>query len=241
MKALLLLLLVGAALAAPADSLLDRAEYVFFNRHRNPTWMDSAYAMLATLHRAEPRNERCLYLWSRIHVQRGDDAKSKSDKLREFGRARAIAETLIAVNEGNALAHCWWGVAQGRIGQTKGVIPSLWMVPDLKREFGRALVLDPREATACDALGVLYYELPGFAGGSLARSEDYLTRGIAADPNYPLLRLDLARVYMRQKRWSEARSQLNRLLATDKPTYPGDFVLDDTPEARRLLEQIKDK
>jgi tetratricopeptide (TPR) repeat protein len=135
----------------------------------------------------------------------------------------------------------WWSVAQGRIGQTRGVMNSLFMVPGLKRAFNRVLDLDPRYTTAYDALDVLYYELPGIAGGNLAKSEEYLKRGIVVDPDYTVLRLDLAKVYARQKRWAEAREQLSRLLATTKPTYPADFAFDDKPEAQELLGQISNK
>jgi hypothetical protein len=235
-------LLLFAAIATLAGaSTSDRAEYMFFNRHLNPTWLDSAYQTLAQLHTADPKDEHLLYLWSRIHVQKGDDAKTKGDKLAYFGRAKAIAETLIALNDRNDEGHCWWGVAQGRIGQTRGVLNSLFMVPGLKKTFNRALELNARHPTALDALGVLYYELPGFAGGDLGMSEQYFKRGIEAAPNYTLLRLDLAKVYIKQKRWFAARTQLNALLATADPLYPADAELDDKPEARQLLEQMKDK
>jgi len=239
MKKLLLFAAMAVTLAGAAST--DRAEYMFFNRHLNRTWLDSAYNMLAAAHAADPNDEHCLYLWSRIHIQKGDDARTKSEKLSHFGRAKAIAETLIALNDRSDEAHCWWGAAQGRIGQTRGVLNSLFMVSGLKRAFGRALELNPQNPTALDALGVLYYELPGFAGGSLDKSEQYFKRGIESDPNYTLLRLDLAKVYIRQKRWPDARSQLDALLSTTDASYPGDTELDDKPEARRLLELIKDK
>ena len=242
-----LTLLAAAACLAPAlagphaDSVCDQAWYLQFHRHQNRARLDSAYHLLADLRQAEPANERCLYLWSRIHIQRGDDAATKADKLRLYARAKAIADTLLGLNDRNADAHCWWGVAEGRIGQTRGVLNSLFMVPGLKRAFGRALELNPRHPTALDASGVLYYELPAFAGGNLTRSEEYLLRGIEADPNYTLLRLDLARVHVRQRRYVAARTQLNALLATRNPTYPADTELDDAPEARALLAEIKDK
>jgi hypothetical protein len=235
----LLLLAVTVTLAGAATK--DRAEYMFFNRHLNRTWLDSAYNMLAQLHAAAPKDEHLLYLWSRIHIQKGDDARSKGDKLAYFGRSKAIAETLIALNDKNDEGHCWWGVAQGRIGQTRGVLNSLFMVPGLKKAFGRALELNPKHPTALDALGVLYYELPGFAGGDLDRSEQYYKRGIEAAPNYALLRLDLANVYIKEKRWIAARGQLNSLLAIADPLYPADAELDDKPEARELLKKIEGK
>jgi len=235
------LLLLAAVVTLAGAATTDRAEYMFFNRHLNRTWLDSAYGMLAAAHAADPTDEYCLYLWSRIHIQKGDDAKTKSEKFTYFGRAKALAETLIALNDRNDEAHCWWGVAQGRIGQTRGVLNSLFMVSGLKKAFSRALELNPKHPTALDAMGVLYYELPGFAGGDLYLSEKYFKRSIESDPNYALARLDLAKVYIKQKRWFAARTQLNALLATADPLYPADAELDDKPEARKLLKQIESK
>jgi tetratricopeptide (TPR) repeat protein len=239
MKKLLVFAAMMVTLAGAANA--DRAEYMFFNRHLNRAWLDSAYNMLAAVHAADPTDEHVLYLWSRIHIQKGDDAKAKADKLRHFGAAKAIAETLIALNDKNDDAHCWWGVAQGRIGQTRGVLNSLFMVSGLKKAFNRALELNPGHPTALDAMGVLYYELPGFAGGDLAKSEQYYKRGIESAPSYCLIRLDLAKVYIKQKRWIAARGQLDALLATADPLYPADAELDDKPEARKLLKQIAGK
>ena len=240
-KLLTLAVLVAAASAGTSDSVCARAEYMFFNRHLNATWLDSAYNLLAAVHKADPKNEHYLYLWSRIHIQKGDDARTKAEKLRNFGRAKALAETLIALNDRNDEGHCWWGVAQGRIGQTRGVLSSLFMVSGLKKAFSRAIALNPKHPTALDAFGVLYYELPGFVGGSLAKSEQYFKRSIESAPNYTLPRLDLAKVYIKRKRWLAARTQLDTLLATTDARQPADTELDDKPEARQLLEQIKDK
>jgi len=242
MKRLLTLtVLVAAASASVGESECDRAEYMFFNRHLNPTWLDSAYNLLAAVHKANPTEERCLYLWSRVHVRKGDDARTKAEKLANFGRAKAVAETLIALNDESDEGHCWWGVAQGRIGLTRGVLNSLFMVSGLKKAFSRAIELNPKHPTALDAFGVLYYELPGFAGGDLNKSEQYFKRSIESDPNYTLPRLDLAKVYIRQKRWLAARTQLDALLATTDARNPADTELDDKPEARMLLKQIEGK
>ncbi len=243
MKRLLLTitLIAIAGAASPVDSLCDQAAYLFFNRHLSTGYLDSAYSLLSLGRETDPNHQRCLYLWSRIHVQKGDIASAKSDKFKLYERARAIAETLKTLNEYNMDGHMWWAVAHGRIGQTRGVMNSLFMVPTLKKAFNRVLEFDSTYTTAYDALGVLYYELPGIVGGNLGKSKKYLTMGLQVDPNYTLLRLDLAKVYVKQKRWQETRDQLNIMLATENPTCPADFELDDKPEALELLEKIKDK
>ena len=238
-RAIPLLLLAAVALGGTSvDSLCDRAEYLFFNRHLGTGHLDSAYALLQQGRDEDPEHQRCLYLWSRIHVQKGDNADDKDAKLRLYSRSKAIAESLQSVNERNPDGHMWWAVAQGRIGQTRGVMNSLFMVPSLKKAFSTVLELDPNYATAYDAYGVLYYELPGIVGGSLGKAEQYFLEGLDIDPDYTVIRLDLAKVYIKQKRWQEARGQLEILVDTDFPTFPADFVLDDRPEAERLLAEI---
>ncbi|MGQ9707348.1 MAG: tetratricopeptide repeat protein [bacterium] len=220
------------------DSLCNRAQYLLFNRHLNPGFLDSAYKLLAAAHQTNPRHERTLYLWSRIHTQLGENEKDRNRKIRLFERAKAIAETLQLVNDKNPDGYMWWAIAQGRIGQTRGVLNSLFMVSSLKRAFNKVIELDPRYPTAYDALGVLYYELPSFAGGDLKRAEGYLIQGLKLDPNYTCIRLDLARVYLKQGRKEHARQELLLVINTPKPTYPADFFLDDKPEAEKILQEI---
>lgn len=224
--------------AQSLDSLYRRAEWLLFNRHLSQQNLQQAYELMATARQLAPRNERALYLWARIHFQLGDNSASPAEKLRWYERAKAISETLKTLNDNNPLGHLWWAIAYGRIGQLRGVMRSLFMVPMLKREFTRTLELDPQNATAHDALGVLYYTLPAFAGGSLTRAEEHFRKALAIDPNYTVVRLDLARTLIKANRHAEALTQLELLLATKNPTIPADYYLDDRPEAERLLRQL---
>lgn len=243
MRRLVLCLTLATALAAAADvdTLTNQAAWLLFNRHLGANYLDSATNLLQGLRQQNPDNERIAYLWSRLHITLGDKAKTKSEKAELFTRAQTIAESLIKLDDSNANGHCWWAVARGRVGQTRGVMNSLFVVPELKRELNRALELDSNSKTAYDVYGVMYYELPGIAGGDLNKSEEYLKKGIDIAPNYTLLRLDLAKVHMREKRWDDAREQLNALLATEEPDFPADFYEDNRPDAVKLLKQIPEQ
>lgn len=238
-----LFVLCGATMAGATgvDSMYQRAAWLLFNRHLNANYLNESYHLLSRARNLEPNHEKVCYLWSRIHVRLGDDAASKDEKLRYYGRAKAIAESLVAMQPDNADGHIWLGIAQGRIGMTRGVMNSLFMVPSLKRTFGRAMELDPSLAVAYDAFGVLYYELPAIAGGDLALAEYYFVRGLTLDPDYSVIRLDLAKVYIRQKRWNDAREQLKLVTETSYPTYPADWALYDKPEAEKLLAEISSR
>jgi tetratricopeptide (TPR) repeat protein len=127
----------------------------------------------------------------------------------------------------------------GRVGQTKGVLNSLVLVPTVREEIETVLELDPEHIGALDARAMLYYELPGLLGGNLNKSIEALNKGIALDSNYTLLYVDMAKVYMKKKDYEQARQYLNRALEITIPTYEADHVLDDKPEALELLAEIE--
>ncbi len=237
----LTVLLVTVAFAGETQSRCARASWFLFNRHLSASYLDSAYALVVLVRQKEPSREDALYLWTRIHLQKGDLAQTTDERITFYEKAKAAAETLKTINPLNPEGWLWSAVAQGRIGQVRGILNSLFLVPTLKKSFYRTLELDTTHAIAYHALGRLYYELPEFVGGNLDKSEEYLLQALEFDPNYTAARLALAEVYVRQKRWDKAREQLQTLLATTTPTYPADFILAEKPEALRLLHEIKNR
>jgi tetratricopeptide (TPR) repeat protein len=224
---------------ADADSACQRASYLLCHRHLNQAWFDSARTLVAGVRQREPANETGLCLWTRVLLQLGDDAPDVAEKKAWYARARAVADTLRRRGPGNPNGHMWWATAQGKLGQCNGILSSVGMIGDLKREFGQALELDSDFALAWYALGRLYAALPSVLGGNLNLAEDRLRRGLSVDSNYTIIRLELARVYLRQRRHGEARRELRSLLATGQPTDPAEFTLSDQPAAIELLDSIE--
>ena len=233
-----LLLALRTLAAADVDSACERAEYLLSHRHQGQTWFDSARAIVAGVRLHEPDNQKGLCVWSRVMLQLGDAASNRKEKRGWYVRARAVADTLRLRNPRNPDGHMWWATAQGKIGQLDGVLSSAGMIGDLRREYEQVLELDSGYALAWYALGRLYAALPSLLGGSLSRAEDYLRRGVAADPNYTIIRLELARVCVRRQRRVDARREIEVLLATGQPTNPAEFALDDRPAALELLESL---
>ncbi|MCX6841424.1 MAG: hypothetical protein NTX53_03955 [candidate division WOR-3 bacterium] len=235
LTALLVLRTTAATDAGPA---CERASYLLCHQHLNQTWFDSTRAIVAGIRQREPGNEAGLCLWARVMLQLGDEAPGREEKRSWYVKARAVADTLRRRNPKNPDGHMWWATAQGKIGQLDGIVSSAGMVGELKQEYQRVLELDSSYALAWYALGRLYAELPSLLGGNLNRAEEYLCRGLAADPNYTIVRLELARVYSRRQRKDEGRRELQALLATGQPTNPAEFVLDDRPAALQLLKSL---
>jgi tetratricopeptide (TPR) repeat protein len=233
------LLALSALSATDADSAGETASYLLCHRHLNRTWFDSARTIVAGIRQRDPTNETGLCLWARVLLQLGDDASGMRAKRDWYNKARAVADTLRRRNPGNPNGHMWWATAQGKLGQCNGIFSSVGMIGDVKREFGRALESDSGYALAWYALGRLYAALPPLLGGSLSLAEGYLRRGLVADSNHTIIRLELARVYLRQRRRTEARRELHTLLATVQPTNPAEFTLSDQPSALELLNSIE--
>jgi len=182
---------LSALSATDADSACETASYLLHNRHLNQTWFDSARTIVAGIRQRDPTNETGLCLWARVLLQLGDDASGMREKRDWYTKARAVADTLRRRNPGNPNGHMWWATAQGKLGQLAGVLSSAGMVGDLKREYSNVLRLDSDYALAWYALGRLYAALPPLLGGSLNLAEGYLRRGLAADSNHTIIRLEL--------------------------------------------------
>jgi Tfp pilus assembly protein PilF len=72
--------------------------------------------------------------------------------------------------------------------------------------------LEPRNARVFFLLGVLFYR-----ANSDALAEGSLNQALFFEPYLGSARLALANLYIRQKKWNEARSQLDKYLA-DNPS-----------------------
>ena len=234
------LLLVAALLAL--DERLQKADHYYSNRHKDyKGYTDKVYNLCNEILSEDPNDAQALWRMTRLYCLYGDDKTAKQEKLDRYNAAKDYAQKAKAANADIAETHFWYGVALGRIGQTKGVLNSLNLAGPVKDAFQKALSINPGFTPAMDGLAVWYMEVPGFAGGDLGKSIEYLKKGLSLESNYTLLYIDLAKVYIKQKKYSDARAQLQKCLSVTNPKNPADFILDDKPEAQELLAEIEGK
>src|SRR5262249_38235886 len=135
-------------------------------------------------------------------------------------------------------AHFWYATNAGRWGQTKGVLRSLFLLPEVKRGMETALELDPRFPPAYSLAGTVYYEVPGLFGGDLEKSEALFRKGLEVDPRFTGLRVGLARTLIKRGRAAEAKRELQAVLDEKAPSNVADWTLKDSREARALLDSL---
>ncbi|MBD3285377.1 tetratricopeptide repeat protein [candidate division WOR-3 bacterium] len=241
MKKALIAALLCITVISALDSRLTQSDNYYYNRHKDASYGMKALYLCNEVLEENPNDANALWRTARLYCLLGDDESAKEKKLFYYQKAEDNAEDAKAHGPGIPESHFWYGVALGRIGQTKGVLNSLNLAGPVKKAFEKALTLNSKFTPAMDGLGVWYMEVPGIAGGSLEKSEEYFKNGLAIESNYTLLRVDLAKLYIKQKKYSDARTQLNKVLSTTNPKHAADYVLEDKPDAQRLLAEIEGK
>ena len=243
MRALLPLLALLAAVA-PAwagSPLAGELQTLSTRYHENPKKIDQLKAALEKAAETDPDFETLLAL-AQVCFMYGDvRATSEDAKLAAYDRGREAAKRAIQLAPKSAPAQFWYGTNTGRWGQTKGIVRSLFLLPAVKEAMQTALALDPDYAPAYALGGSIYYEVPGYAGGDLDRSEAMFRQGLGLDPRYTSMRLGLARTLLKKGRPADARRELEAVIGEKTPSNPADWTMKDVPQAKALLAEIKER
>jgi tetratricopeptide (TPR) repeat protein len=234
-----IVMLLSAAGAASAQSPLAAEVRALADRyHERPARIDTLRPLVAQAAQADPHVDNLLAL-AQIAFLYGDvRALRPEEKLDAYEQGRQAARRAAEIAPRNGRAHFWYATNAGRWGQTKGVMRSLFLLPEVKRGMETALELDPRFPPAYVLAGTVYYEVPGLFGGDLEKSERLFRTGLEVDGRFTGLRVGLARTLIKRGRIPEARRELQAVVDEKTPSNPADWTLKDSPEARRLLDAL---
>jgi tetratricopeptide (TPR) repeat protein len=241
MRALLagLTLLAAVATAWAGSPLVGELQAFSTRYHENPRKIDELKAALEKAAETEPDSDTLLAL-AQVCFMYGDVRATTEDaKLAAYDRGRQAAKRAIELAPKSAPAQFWYGTNTGRWGQTKGIMRSLFLLPTVKEAMQTALALDPGYAPAYALGGSIYYEVPGYAGGDLDRSEAMFRKGLELEPRETNMRLGLARTLLKKGRTADARRELEAVLGEKAPSNPADWTIKDMPQAKTILAEIK--
>lgn len=178
--------------------------------------------LLESLRAAHPEaQDEILWRLSRLEKWVGDQAETSDEQLTHYEKAEALAKKAVRANDRCIECHFWLGVAYGKIGQTRGVLQSLFLVSPIEREMQIVLSLNPQHSGAHHVLGVVYRLIPGFIGGSLDKSIAELSLAIQLNRAGTVHYVELARSYaaagMKQKEM-EVLDELDHVTSPYDPT-----------------------
>jgi tetratricopeptide (TPR) repeat protein len=223
----LVAVILAVASPAGAQTPVEAAHALVARYHEDPAALDRARDLLdAAL--AKDRKVETMAMLSYVQFLIGDvRATTAEAKLAAYDRGRD--------------AHLWYAINTARWGETKGVLRSLFLLPTIRRELDTLLELDPRSVRAHILAGNVLLEVPGFAGGDRTKAEEHFKKALEIDPRFTNARVDLARVYIADARYADARRELQRVVDETSPSVIADWTVKDAPRARKLLESIKDR
>ncbi|MUT73004.1 tetratricopeptide repeat protein [Stutzerimonas frequens] len=178
--------------------------------------------------------------WAEINYQTPEAKREAA-----FAKLADEAKQVVAAEPNAAELHVWHGIVLSTWAGAKGGLGALALVKQAKAELEKAIELDATalDGSAYTSLASLYYQVPGWpiGFGDEDKAEALFQQALALnpdgiDPNY--FHGDFL---LRQKRYGEARTALEKALAA--PARPGREVADAgrRDEARALLAQVKEK
>jgi tetratricopeptide (TPR) repeat protein len=238
--ALVVLLTLAAPVAALAQSpLVAELRRVSVRYHEDPARLDTLREGLEQAAAADPRPEHLVAL-AQVELIWGDvRARTQEDKLKAYDTGRQAAKRVVEADPRHVVARFWYATNTARWGQTNGIVRSLFLLPEVKREISAILDLDPGFSAAYVLAGNVYYEVPPLLGGDLAKAEEFFRKGLELDARYTMLRVGLGKTLIKLGRPAEAREALTAVVEEKAPRNLADWTVKDVPEARRLLDGIK--
>ncbi len=224
---------------------LEKAKSIFLNYHKNPMLLDETIGILKGIVKQTPTDVDTLIFLSRVWLTYGFvKAKNKEERISAFRNGKEIAQKAIDISPDNPDAHFFFVANLSTLGQTQGIVNSLFMLPRVRKEIDTILELDPDHAYGIAMQGLLFTYLPPILGGDLKIGESYLRRSVILDPHTSSTKIYLGINLKRQKRYDEAKEVFKEIIDEKNPkVYPDWYI--NRRWARwwiaRLNEKIKNE
>lgn len=160
-----------------------------------------------------------------------------------FEKAQAYAKQAIAKDKNNADAYFELARAQGRLAQFSGILQSLGLAGDMKKNLDMAVKLDPKMAGAYVALGLWNANLvsKGFiatraTGADKGQIIPNFEKAISLEPTTAVHRIEYANALILQGRKAEAAAQLEKAISFSATTF---WEKRDEETAKATLAKLK--
>lgn len=166
-----------------------------------------------------------------------------SQKKALFQKAQDYAKQAIAKDKNNATAYFEMARAEGRLAQFVGILQSLGLAGDMKKNLDKAVALDPKMAGAYVALGLWHANLDakGFVaraatGANKAQVIPNFEKALALEPDVITHRVEYANALVLMGKKADAVAQLQKAVTLNTTTF---WEKRDLADAQALLAKLK--
>jgi tetratricopeptide (TPR) repeat protein len=174
---------------------------------------------------------------ARAYMRYGD-IRPKAERVAIFEKGVAAAKKgkALAPNRADTIAYV--AFLKAKVGDARGIMNSLMMVGEVKKDLEKALKIDPNYHYARTTLAVVYHALPGIAGGSDRKAIALLEETLERDPHFTAAMKDLGNLYLDKGDEKEARKWFQRIVDEKAPSRKHDCNKWDRPIAKRKLAKM---
>lgn len=231
---LLLALLILLPLSVHASTWQDLIEEGdrLFDLSRTSDEFQEAINIVKKALDLKPDHHLILWRLGKGYLLKGD-ALPEEERLVIYEKGRDSVERALEFAPDCTDSLYWYAALLGRIGQTRGILQSLFMVKPMQESLERVIELDPEYASAYYVLSMLYMEAPGWplSVGNKSKSLEYALLAVALDPNEYDFQYNLAVVYLDNNKEEKAQMTLEHLLLTEE-------VKEDEEKREEVLELL---
>jgi len=219
---------------------ISAVDSLFDYRYMIPDAFARSESILGNLLKQNYKKDEVYWRLSVLYYKKAYELKdNKNLKMSLFQKGVAYGDSARKTNPENINGQFWYAANKGSIGKIKGVMNSLSMVGELRKIGNGIIKKDTNNIVARILLANIDMELPGLMGGNTNRAIKLLKKGLEIDSCFTALYVPLATAYLKKKKKEKAKEILNKLFSLKKYTHPGDYYLEDKPEAQELLKKIK--
>ncbi len=136
----------------------------------------------------------------------GADALPQNQRETAYDKAQEYAKKAVQLDANNADAYMEVARAVGRLAQFKGVLQSLNLAGEVKKNLDTALKLNPKLPAAYIALGLWNAEVPLVAGGSSSQVEVNILKAIELEPTTIIHRVEYANALLKLSKRNKRRA-----------------------------------
>jgi len=153
-------------------------------------------------------------------------------------RGVAAGRQAAALQPSRPEGHFWMAANMGALAESFGLRQGLKYRGPIKDALETVLRIDPafQQGSADRARGRWHFRVPGLFGGSKKKSEEHLRRSLTYDPDSSASHFFLAETLFELGRDSEARAELNAVIAG--PVHP-DWEPEDLEFKEKARERLR--
>jgi tetratricopeptide (TPR) repeat protein len=224
MRYLPLVLAVLVALTATAalaqEATLMEQGMAAYEARADASQAKAAVDLFARAAKGDPKSSEARWRGAAASYYYGTYTREEApdaEKMAIFQAGIDLAKEAVALDAKDVEAHFWLGVLYAVYGEAKGIMKSLALVPDVKKEMQTCIELDPSvEGWGPDrVLGRMYFKLPFFKGGDNKKSMECLERSLKGAPTNALTAYYLAVTYKSEGKKDKARELCKSILTME--------------------------